>query len=181
MPGTPISVLDAVDDEVFVPSDEVAKMAIQDTVRYQEQLLKLIFFHDEKGHKVLSVYVTVIAAMVTAAFALNQLTELGLYRKLFLGGAAMSLVLGSIFAYATAWTAPVYIPGRKPDFWLWAMDYKQDLQETTAAYLKQAMEINARNEALSNRSAGRLENAYICGVAAPFVGAATVWLAYWGT
>lgn len=180
MPGTPVDDQSITMDAPGVVSEEVAKLAIQDVARYQEQLSKLIFFHDEKGHKVLSVYVTVLAAIVTGAFALNQINKLNLYAQLFLGGAAASLLLGCAFAYITAWTSPIYIPGRKPDFWLWALENDQDVRETTIAYLSQAADTSRFNENLSNRSSKRLQKAYICGLAAPGVGAAAVWLAFWG-
>jgi hypothetical protein len=177
MPGTPIATTATVAN---VQLDKVSEIAIQDVVRYQEQLLKLIFFHDEKGHKVLSVYVTVIAAMVTAAFALNQINKLGLYAELFLGGNILSLLFGCVFAYLTAWTAPIYTAGRKPDFWMWAIENEQSVREMTVAYLNQSSEIIASNTALSERSARRLQKAYIRGLAAPLTGATAVWLAYWG-
>lgn len=41
-------------------SDKVSEIAIQDVVRYQEHLIKLIVLHDEKGHKVLSIRSRVI-------------------------------------------------------------------------------------------------------------------------
>jgi hypothetical protein len=180
MPGTPIDSSPVANGVTPSASDEVAKLAIQDVVRYQEQLSKLIFFHDEKGHKVLSIYVTIIAAIVTGAFALNQIGQFGLYTKLFLGSTAISFLFGCVFAYTTAWTAPIFIPGRKPDFWIWALENEQDLRETATAYLDQSIETVRFNEALSNRSSRRLEKAYTCGIAAPFAGAAAVWLAYWG-
>lgn len=180
MPGTPVDNSPIKNDAPPVGSEEVAKLAVQDVARYQEQLSKLIFFHDEKGHKVLSIYVTVLAAIVTGAFALNQIHKLNLYAELFLGSSAASLLLGCVFAYATAWTAPIYIPGRKPDFWLWALENDQDVRETTVAYLQQAADTSRFNETLSNRSSKRLAKAYVCGLAAPSVGAAVVWLAYWG-
>lgn len=152
MPGTPIDLSPIAVAETPTASDEVAKLAIQDVVRYQEQLSKLIFFHDEKGHKVLSVYVTVIAAIVTAAFGQNQIGKFSLYAKLFLGGNAVSLLVGCLYAYATAWTAPIFIPGRKPDFWIWALQNEQTVHETAIAYLSQSIEINKFNEVLSNRS-----------------------------
>lgn len=181
MPGTPIddSAIES-DAPLNASSEEVAKLAIQDVARYQDQLSKLIFFHDEKGHKILTIYVSVLAAIVTATFALNQINKLGAYAQLFLGGSAASLLVGCTFAYLTARTAPIYIPGRKPDFWLWALENNQTVHETIVAYLNQAADINLFNERLSNRSARRLQKAYACGFAAPGVGAAAVWLAYWG-
>lgn len=186
MPGTPtdtmaeISGLAASDSKTSLSSDKVAEIAIQDIVRYQEQLLKLIFFHDEKGHKVLSIYVTVIAATVTAGFGLNQLGKLTIFIELFLGAAIVSLLAGCVFAYLTAWTTPIFLPARKPDFWMWALENEQTVRETTWAYLTQSEAIIQSNAAISNRSSERLQNAYICGLAAPVVGAAIVWLAYWG-
>lgn len=181
MPGTPNDLRPLADIAANnASSDEVAKIAIQDTARYQEQLLKLIFFHDEKGHKVLSIYVTVIAAIVTGCFALNQVGKFDLYAKLFLGGNAVTFLFGCVWAYITAWKAPIYIPGRKPDFWIWALENEQTVRESTLAYLNQSIDVVSFNEKLNDRSSNRLSKAYSCGLAAPLVGGALVWLAYWG-
>ena len=179
MPGTP--------NDIYTPAsapptnDKLAEIALQDVIRYQEHLVKLIFLHDEKGHKVLSIYVTVLAAAVTASFALGQLGVLTLYLKIFLMGAAASLLVGCIWAYLAAWTAPIYLPGRKPDFWLWALEYENTITETVAAYLIESQAIIKFNEKLSDRSSSRLGHAYACGLAAAPIGAAAVWLTYWGT
>jgi hypothetical protein len=99
----------------------VPDAAIQDIARYQEQLLKMLLHHDDRALKVLSLYVTVLAALVTAAFALNQAQALNAYAKIFMGGGAVSLAVGCGFAYRAAWKARIYLPGRKADFWSWAL------------------------------------------------------------
>ncbi|RYX88241.1 MAG: hypothetical protein EON84_17115 [Bradyrhizobiaceae bacterium] len=178
MPGTPSDI--SPPPPLFAPSEKVAEIALQDVVRYQEHLLKLIQFHDEKSHKVLAVYISILAAVTTISFGLNQIGQLSLFLKCFLGGSALSVLLGCAWAYTAAWTAEVYLPGRKPDFWFWALRNEQDVRETVTAYLNQSEAMIAVNEAVSTRSSTRMTRAYLCGLAAPFVGASAVWLAYWG-
>ncbi|SNT05476.1 hypothetical protein SAMN05216374_2477 [Tardiphaga sp. OK246] len=180
MPGTPI------DDSpiggtasLCATSDEVAKQAIQDAARYEEQLVKLILFHDDRALRVMSVYAPVIVALATAAVALNQTDKLSLYVGCMIGGTSASFFAGCLCAFSVIWTTPIYLPGRRPDFWNWATEHDVDLRSTAVAYVDQSKAMTAHNEARSNRASVRLSKAYICGMAAPFVGAATIWVVYW--
>jgi hypothetical protein len=180
MPGTPTNASPA---EKIAPDtplpDKVSEASIPDTARYQEQLIKLILFHDERALKLLSLYVPVMVAIATAAVALNQNGKLTLYIELFLGFTDITLFVGCLWAYGAAWTAPIYLPGRKPDFWIWAIENDVDFRGTALAYLKQSIDTTQANETLGNRAADQVANAYACGLAAPLLGAASVWLAYW--
>lgn len=164
------AIIDAAPSDKAPLPDKVPETAVQDIARYQEQLLKMIIHHDDRALKVLSLYVTVVGALVTAIFALKQSTLLTPYLVILIGGMALTLLVGCAFAYRAAWTARIYLPGRKPDFWTWALENDQDIRETALAYAKQAVEIIAHNEKLSDRAANRLTRAYVCGLAAPFVG-----------
>jgi hypothetical protein len=158
--------------------EKVAETAISDTARYQEQLLKMILHHDDRALRVLTLYVTVLGALVTTAFALNQAHALNSYAGIAMGGAALSVFVGCGFAYRAAWTARIYLPGRKPDFWTWGLDNELDIRETARAYAQQAVEIIANNERIADRAANRLARAHLCGIAAPFIGTALALFAY---
>lgn len=160
------------------PPDKVPETAIQDIARYQEQLLKMILHHDDRALRVLSLYVTVLGALVTSAFALKQAQALSAYATILMGATALSLIIGCSFAYRAGGTARIYLPGRKPDFWTWAMDYEQNAQEAARAYATQAVDIIAQNERVADRAATNLGRALLCGVAAPFVGTASALFAY---
>jgi hypothetical protein len=70
------------------PPDKVPEAAIQDIARYQEPLLKMILHHDHRSLRILAQYVTIIGALLTAAFALNQAHALNAYAAILMGGAA---------------------------------------------------------------------------------------------
>jgi hypothetical protein len=177
MPGTPH---DAYPTEIATPPPEkVAELAVQDVFRYEEQLVKLILFHDDRALRLLSVYVPVIVALVTAAVALNQNDKLTTFTGFFIGGTAASFFVGCLCAFAAAWTAPIYLPGRKPIFWNWALEHEIELRPTAAAYLNQSIDATTHNERHCNRASAHLKKAYQCGIAAPVVGAAIDWVIYW--
>jgi hypothetical protein len=158
--------------------EKVPEVAIHDIARYQEQLLKIIVHHDDRALRVLSLYVTVLGALVTASFGLYQAHAWSAYVVILIVVASLSLMLGCWFAYRAAWTAIIYLPGRKPDFWNWALEYDQDMRATALAYAKQAAEVISHNERIADRAANCLARAHMCGIAAPFVGTACAAFAY---
>jgi hypothetical protein len=180
MPGTPIDTSPiATVAPLSASSDEVAKQAIQDAARYEEQLVKLILFHDDRALRVLSVYVPVIVALTTAAVALNQVDKLTLYAGCMIGGTAICFFAGCLCAFSVVWTVPIYLPGRRPDFWKWATEHDIELRATAIAYVDQSAIMIANNESHSGNASRNLTKAYFCGIAAPFVGAAAIWMVYW--
>jgi hypothetical protein len=180
MPGTPIDAWPISGTAALsASSDEVAKQAIQDVARHEEQVVKLILFHDDRALRVLSVYVPVIGALITAVIALHQAEKLTLFVGLMMGGTATSLLVGCFHAFAVVWTAPIYLPSRRPQFWQWAIEHDVELRLTAMAYVNQSISVVAHNERHSARASDYLTKAYTCGVAAPFVGAAIVWIVYW--
>jgi hypothetical protein len=176
MPGTPV---DAWPISEVIEMDEVAKQAIQDLARHEEQLVKLILFHDDRALRVLSLYVPIILALTAAAIATYQANKLTLLVGCMIGGTTASFLTGCFCAIAVLWTVPIYLPSRRPDFWNWALEHQVELRSTAAAYVKQSMEVVAHNEGKSLRASGYLTKAYICGVTAPLVGGAVVWVVYW--
>jgi hypothetical protein len=181
MPGTPINPTSSPSTPPTdrVSLDKVAEMSIPDIARYQEQLLRMILHHDDRALRVLSLYVTVLGALVTALFALKQAQILTAYFLIPIFAAASALAVGCAFAYRAGWTARIFLPGRKPDFWIWAIENGQNVQEAALAYARQAADTTAHNEGVADRAASRLAKAYFCGLAAPAIAAAAAWLYYW--
>jgi hypothetical protein len=177
MPGTPIDAW-PLPETPSASSDEVAKQALQDAARHEEQLVKLLLVHDDKALRVLSVYVPVIVALTTGAVALNQAGNLTLFVGLMIGGTATTLFFGCVCAIVVLWTKPIYLPSRKPLFWNWALEHNVDLRSTAIAYVAQSIDTVGHNERHSDRASGHLMKAYACGIAAPMVGAAIVWVVY---
>jgi hypothetical protein len=166
-------------EKVVAPPEKVAELAVQDVARHEEQLVKLILFHDDRALRLLAAYVPVIVALVAAAVGLNQSDRLTIYTGFFIGGTAASFFVGCLCAYAAAWTVPIFLPGRKPQFWSWALEHEIDLRSTAQAYVGQSIQVIAHNERQCNRASLHLKKAYQCGIAALFVGAAIDWVIYW--
>ena len=181
MPGTPINPTSSpsapATDKASL--DKAAEISIPDIAKYQEQLLRMILHHDDRALRVLSLYVTVLGALVTALFALKQAQILTAYFIIPIVAAASALAVGCAFAYRAGWTARIFLPGRKPDFWIWAIENEQNVREAALAYARQAAETIAHNERVADRAANRLAKAYFCGLAAPAIAAAAAWLYYW--
>ncbi|MEY9885629.1 hypothetical protein ABIA43_007163 [Bradyrhizobium sp. USDA 328] len=178
MPGTPNNQWPQVEG-ITATADEVAKQAIQDVARHEEQLVKLIFFHDDRALRVLAVYVPILGVLIAGTIALYQASKLTLFLTLMIGGTGAGLLVGCVCAFAALWNAPIYLPSRKPPFWQWALKHDVELRAVAMAYVDQSETIVAHNERHSARASGYLTKAYTCGVAAPFAGAALVWMAYW--
>jgi hypothetical protein len=177
MPGTQHDVYPT--EKVAPPAEKVLELAMQDAARHEEQLVKLILFHDDRALRLLAAYVPVIIALVAAAVALNQNDKLGIYTGFFIGGTAVSFFAGCLCAYAAAWTVPIFLPGRKPQFWDWALEHEIDLRSVAQAYVRQSIGVIEHNERQCNRASLHLKKAYQCGIAALFVGAAIDWVIYW--
>ena len=185
MPGTPNDVWllpqqpGVTADELSPTADEVAKQAIQDVARHEEQIVKLILFHDDRALRILSVYVPVIGVLMAGTIALYQAAKLTVYLGVMIGGTAASLLVGCIYAFSVLWKAQIYLPSRKPVFWQWALKHDVELRAVASAYVDQSIKIVAENERHSSRASDNLTRSYICGIGAPFVGAALVWVYYW--
>jgi hypothetical protein len=179
MPGTPINPTPSPNMPPAVSLDKVSEISIPDIARYQEQLLKMILHHDDRALRVLSLYVTVLGALVTALFALKQAQIITAYFVIPIAAAASALAAGCAFAYRAGWTARIFLPGRKPDFWIWAIENEQNVQEAALAYARQAADTIAHNERVADRAANHLGKAYFFGLAAPAMAAAAIWLYYW--
>ncbi|MFB6451849.1 hypothetical protein [Bradyrhizobium tunisiense] len=178
MPGTPDNQWPQFEG-MSATADEVAKQAIQDVARHEEQLVKLIFFHDDRALRVIAVYGPLLGVLMAGTIALYQAGKLTLFLGLMIGGTGVSFMVGFLCAFAALWNAPIYLPSRKPPFWQWALKHDVELREVAMAYVEQSAAMVIHNERHSLRASGYLTKAYTCGVAAPFAGAALVWMAYW--
>jgi hypothetical protein len=179
MPGTPHNLWPNAPDPPNATADEVAKQAIADVARHEEQIVKLILFHDDRALRVLSVYVPVIGVLIAGSIALYQASKMTPFIGLMIGGTGVSLFAGCLCAFAALWNSPIYLPARKPAFWKWAIDYDVDLRSVASAYVDQSIGMVAHNSKLSGEASTNLTKAYICGIAAPLVGAAIVWVVHW--
>jgi hypothetical protein len=182
MPGTQIDAWPIPEDvPTNTTSDEVAKQAIQDVARHEEQMVKLILFHDDRALRVLSVFVPVIGVLIAGSIALYQGSKLAPLLGFMIGGTASTFFVGCLFAFAALWNGPIYLPSRKPAFWQWAIHYDVELRTVAKEYVNQSIQMVAHNERHSARASANLTMAYICGIAAPLVGAAMVWVVYWSS
>ncbi len=159
-------------------ADRLPELALQDTARYQEHLFRLLLHNDDRALRALSFYGAFIGVLITASFALNQANGFSAYAKIFIVVTIAILLVGCGLAYAALRTADIYLPGRKPDFWKWALVNEQDARSVIDAYLDQAELIIANNEKLADRASTILGWCYVCGALAVPIATCVTLLAY---
>jgi len=149
---------------------EFSEVAVQDVARYQDRLVELMFHTDDKALRMISIYGTFLGLLATSGFALANLKSLHGAGWGFLLGAGVALTAGCVFAYRAMWTTGIYLPGRKPDFWLWCLGPEILEHEALAAYLKQAAICIEHNQRISDAAAEDVRRCFLCGISSPIVG-----------
>jgi hypothetical protein len=156
-------------------SNKVPELALQDTVRYQEQLLRLIIHNDDRAFRLISFSVALMGVLLSA-YALTK--PLGFYVPLFMGTVALCSFAGCLFAHAALAPADIYLPGNRPDFWQWALNHRQDVAAVTKAYLEGAAQTIVKNQSITERAAKLLWRSSLCIILSPAIGIAVTLIAY---
>jgi hypothetical protein len=134
-------------------------------------IVDLIHQGDRAALALLQFYVAVASAAISAAAAIFFTTApIPKAYGCTLIGIAVPLMAGALCCFVSMWGADIHLPGRKADFWLWAMKPEVEAKAAYAAYLDRLLEGQATNTALNRRMAKWLDYAKRCGVLAPFVG-----------
>jgi hypothetical protein len=159
------------------------RFALADARTRHEALIKIIADIDKQALSFLQQYVTLAGTALTGAGVILLTKAQPPPYPLALGwglvGFAACLVIGSMFAMATIWTSPVNLPGRDPDFWQWADGHGVSVDSAYRAYLKNLAAKGAQNARLNERLSNLMTWSKLCGIAAPVVGAAVAWNAYY--
>jgi len=74
---------------------------------------------------------------------------------------------GSYWCFKTMDTTPISLPGRKADFWLWALDPQIATVDALRAYLENLQTKTAQNDALNADIVVIMRRAKVAGMCAP--------------
>lgn len=155
------------------------RFAIDDARIRHRALIDLINGTSDQALKLLGMYVTLgLAAASGGVAGLSNATNIPAPVTIGLLCILIPLFVGSLFCFQTIKSAPVNLPGRDPEFWLWAArpDVKREM--IFNAYLENLNEKVAANRKLNDETANALRNAKRCGVVSPIVavlaGSATI-------
>jgi hypothetical protein len=141
-------------------------------------IVDLIHQGDRHALALLQFYIAVASAAISAAAAI--FVTAAPIPKVFAWapiGIAVPLVVGAYCCFVSMWSADIHLPGRKADFWLWAMRPDVETKAVYQAYLDRLVEGQATNTALNKQMAKWLDYAKRCGVLAPALGLMTLLVA----
>lgn len=149
-------------------SEDQLRFAVEDARVRHEALIQLIYFADTQAMSLLSLFSTVgiAAGSATAAgFATEPVIPFPI--AMGLGGAALILLIGTIYCLMAMQTTRLSLPGRGAEFWIWAMHDKISAGHAFAEYFKNLEAESKRNQATNVRSASQLGKAKLCAALAP--------------
>lgn len=160
---------------------EDMRFALDDARRRHTAVVDLLAANDRQALGFLQLYVALAGGALSGGAAIALATASTFPKALGYGlfGFAVPLILGAMFCMASIWPSNINLPGRKPDFWVWANEVTA--QEAYLAYLQNLSVKEAQNTRLNVKLSRLMLVAKAFGVAAPVVaiiaGAASLW---WG-
>ncbi len=158
-------------------SEDLA-IAIEDARVRHSALVDLVLAGDQKASALLSLYVTIGVAAASGAAAGFAGLSIPPPLVAALLTTTLAMVAGAGFCLAALRSAPVNLPGRDAEFWLWALDHDGvDLAHATRQYLGNLAEKGAMNRALNLRMDRDIRTALWVGVASPVAALAAAGLA----
>jgi hypothetical protein len=157
---------------------EDLRFAADDARRRHTAVVDLILANDRHVLGFLQLYVALAGGALSGAAAILLSSASSFPRALGFGllGFAVPIAIGAVMCMAIIWASNINLPGRKPDFWLWATD--ETPERVYTAYLKNLEIKEAANSELNTKLSRWTTIAKALGVAAPItaiaVGAAAV-------
>lgn len=146
------------------------KFAIDDARRRHSAVVEIIAGTDRQALGMLQLYVALAGGALSggAAIVFSATSSFPKILGYGLFGFAGPLILGAMFCMAALWPTTINLPGRKPDFWLWANEVTAE--EAYFAYLKNLEIKEEQNTRLNYRLSRLMLCAKGLGVAAPVFG-----------
>lgn len=148
---------------------EDMRFAMNDVRERHKAVVTLLADNDKQALSFLQVYVALAGAAISggAAIVLPKSTEIPLQLGYGLLGFGVTLVIGAILCLAAVWPSDVNLPGRKADFWLWAMESDPNL--VFQRYLENLQQKEIQNSKLNARCAKLMMAAKCLGVLSPII------------
>lgn len=146
------------------------KLAFDDVRARQGALVSLIIFTDQKAMAVFRMYVTLgIAAGVAGAASFFRSDALLEFARWGLVATACWLAIGAMFCFKAMSRSSINLPGRGPEFWLWAMKPENEYREVVVEYLNELQRRQKANRDLNEKTAAALDTAVKIGIATPLI------------
>lgn len=156
------------------------KFAAEDARARHTALVQLIYFTEQQATSLLRLYITLAVAAASAAVAgWGGQSIISGPLTWGLGAAAIVLIAASMQCYRAMAPAEIGLPGRGPEFWLWALnDDGVDYKHALTTYLRNLDETINKDRETNRRAGAALKWAKRIGIgaapAAVIVGAAAV-------
>jgi hypothetical protein len=150
--------------------DADMRFAIDDARVRQKAVIDLINGSSDQALRLLGFYITLGLAATSGAIAgISATTSIPIAVAIALLSVLVPLVIGSYFCFQTIRPTSIALPGRDPEFWLWA--HRSDVTRDVVfkAYLDNLNERMAANRRLNDNTSKALTRAKICGAVAPLV------------
>lgn len=150
--------------------DEEFRTVIEDIRVRQAALVTLIYATDTQALSLLRLFTTLAVATASgtvAAIASGSKYSLALFTAF--GTSTAILVAGVFLCLSALEAARISLPGRKTDFWQWAVKHKIKKSKILDAYLLDAETQYKSNQKLNRETATTLKWAKRCAAAAPIL------------
>ena len=153
----------------MAPLDETEfRTIIEDARARHGGIVNLIYVTDQQAMLLLRLYATLGIATSSGAIA-GLVGQPMIARPLAwaLVAASITLILGAALCLRVLQAARINVPGRDPEFWLWALRDDIDRKTALRGYLENLQVKIAANRSLNIKTATALKWAKRCGAAMP--------------
>ena len=141
---------------------------IEDARTRHAAVVALMYVTDTQAMSLLRLYVTLgiaTASATAAGFGPSAMFARPVAWALAVG--AIIFMIGAAFCLRALRPSKINLPGRKAEFWTWAMLPNVERDTVLAAYLDNLQEKGAMNDGCNARAADALKWAKRCGAIAP--------------
>ena len=146
------------------------RFAIDDARVRHKSLIDLINGTSDQALRLLGFYITLsLAAASTGVAGLSGTTAIPVAVTVGLLFTGLPLLMGSLFCFWTIKPSAISLPGRDPEFWLWAARSDITREASFAAYLENLKEKIADNRKLNDETSTMLARAKMCGLLTPAI------------
>lgn len=164
------------------------RVVIEDARHRHLAVVALINAIDAQAMRLLRLYFSLGIACAAGAVSVFFAEKIALPLPLgwALLGALVCLTGGAYLCLGVMKSTPINLPGRKADFWLWALDERVGDAEVVRAYLENLKEQNRKNDDLNAALSAKFSRAKMAAVWTPIVAAfagglaAIPYAALWG-
>lgn len=161
--------------------NDLMKLALDDVRQRQKSLFDLILSTDRQAMTFFGFCVSIcIASGTGAATALMTESKIPTGAGAALVCVSVGFLIAGFYCLETMKTVDIGLPGRRSEFWEWALKFNDENDSSVSEYIKEAGRIYDRNSATSDSMAKSLGNAKrAAGIALLLAAPAGLAVEYW--